>query len=125
FLRVVTQNSEWGAGQDLYVLEQNGSELEVVGEINDIAPGEHTYSVRFMEERAYVVTFVKVDPLFSIDLSDPTNPTIAGELKIPGYTDYLQAMNDDFLIGVGRATDSVSDGGTWTLFRELQLSLFD
>jgi hypothetical protein len=70
--------------------------------------------------RAFVVTFQKVDPLFTIDLSDPTNPTVAGELKIPGYSDYLQPIAEDHLLGIGRGADAQAG-----LFQELQVSIFD
>ncbi len=109
----------------LFVLEQQGQALEVVGKIEDLAPGEKIYSVRFMGDRAYVVTFVKVDPLFAIDLSDPTNPQVLGELKVSGFSDYLQPIGENYLIGIGRNADEVAPGATWTWYRELQISLFD
>ncbi len=120
YLRVVTTGSSWRSGQLLLVLEQVGRQLKVVGSVENIAPGENLHSVRFMGDRAFVVTFEKVDPLFAIDLTDPENPTIAGELKIPGYSDYLQPIDENHLLGIGRDADIT--GG---LFRELQISIFD
>ena len=70
----------------LYVLD---GELQVTGEIRDLAPGETVYSARFMGDTGYFVTFRQVDPLFSVDLSDPASPQIIGELKIPGFSEYL------------------------------------
>lgn len=118
YLRVVTESRR--LGQSLIVLEQVGNELKMVGSVNNLAPGETLHSVRFMGEQAFVVTFQKVDPLFAIDLRDPTNPTVAGELKIPGYSDYLQPLGEGFLLGIGRDADV--RGG---LFREMQLSIFN
>ncbi len=120
YLRVVTTGRSWRSGQAMVVLEQVGSHLKVVGSVENIAPGERLHSVRFMGDQAFVVTFKKVDPLFAIDLSDPENPTIAGELKIPGYSDYLQPLDENHLLGIGRDADIT--GG---LFRELQISIFD
>src|SRR5690606_27236384 len=72
------------------------------------------------EERAYVVTYRKVDPLYVVDLSDPTEPVITGELKIPGYSDYLQPIDENHMLAIGRGANE-STG----LFQELQLSVFD
>ncbi|MCA9234894.1 MAG: beta-propeller domain-containing protein, partial [Planctomycetales bacterium] len=116
-LRVVTE--QWGE-QSLFVLEQHGARLKVVGTIANLAPGERLYAVRFMGDRAFAVTFRKVDPLFAIDLSDPTNPTVAGELKIPGYSEYLQPIGENFVLAIGRG--ALEDRG---LFQELQASIFD
>lgn len=120
FLRVVTKPTSWSAGSNLFVLQQRGAQLQVVGSVEDLAPGENLHSVRFTGEQAFVVTFEKVDPLFAIDLSDPTNPTVAGELKIPGYSDYLQPIGENYLLGIGR--DAPVEGG---LFQEMQISIFD
>ncbi len=79
-------------------------ELEVVGSLEDLAPGEKIYSVRFMGKKGYVVTFKKVDPLFVIDLSDHENPSVLGKLKIPGYSDYLHPYDETHIIGIGKET---------------------
>lgn len=91
---------------NLYVLDDD---LEVVGKIEDIAPGEKIYSVRFMGDRAYMVTFKKVDPLFVIDTSSPTNPKILGKLKIPGYSDYLHPYDENHIIGFGKDAIDASE----------------
>lgn len=119
YLRVVT-TPDWGSGQSVSVLQQNGNRLEVIGSIDGIAPGERLHSVRFMGERAFVVTFRQIDPLFALDLSDPTNPLVMGELKIPGVSGYLQPVDESHLLGVGRNADPENG-----LFNELQVSLFD
>lgn len=121
-----------GTGQDrnpsepvnaVYVLAQQGSELEIVGRIEDIAPGERIYSARFMGGHGFLVTFEQIDPLFVLDLADPTQPQIVGELKIPGYSDYLHPLDDTHLIGVGRSVEQTPWGGV--VPAKLQLSLFD
>jgi uncharacterized secreted protein with C-terminal beta-propeller domain len=121
YLRVVTNSIGWGStGQSVHVLAQDGDRLEVVGSIGGIAADEVMYSVRFMGERAFFVTFRKVDPLFAVDLSDPTDPKLLGELKIPGYSDYLQPIDENHLLAVGRGADETTG---W--FQELQVSIFD
>jgi inhibitor of cysteine peptidase len=115
------QNSETNA---VYVLAENAGVLEVVGQIEDIAPGEQLYAARFMGARGFLVTFVQIDPLFVLDLADPTNPEIAGELELPGYSDYLHPFGDNLLIGVGRSSQQSPWGGG-VITDALQLSLFD
>jgi uncharacterized secreted protein with C-terminal beta-propeller domain len=107
----------------LYVLEQDGDSLEVVGAVEQIAPGERIYAVRFFDTHAFVVTFEQIDPLFVIDLADPSAPTVVGELKIPGYSDYLHPLGEDRLIGIGRTTGTAPWGGV--SLAGIQLSLFD
>jgi uncharacterized secreted protein with C-terminal beta-propeller domain len=106
YLRIATTRN-WGddARNDLYVLQQNGGDLEIVGRLEDLTPGEQIYSARFMGDRAFVVTFRVIDPLLGIDLSDPTDPQLRGELEIPGFSNYLHPVGKDFLIGIGRIAD--------------------
>jgi len=95
-------NNKDESTNNMYVLDED---LDLIGNLEGIAPGEKIYSVRFMGKRGYMVTFRHVDPLFVIDLSDPTNPEVLGKLKIPGYSDYLHPYdeNTDGLIEYGRA----------------------
>ena len=87
-------------------------------------PNEQIYASRYIGDRAYVVTFEKVDPLYVIDLSDDSNPVIAGELEIPGYSSYLHAINKDLLLGIGK--DAIADeSGNFSWFQGLKLSIFD
>ena len=104
----------------LYVLDEN---LEKIGEINDFAEGEQIYSVRFIGKIGYVVTFEEIDPLFVIDLSDPTNPQIKGELKIPGYSSYLHPYDENHIIGIGYNTKDNGHGGIAT--DTIKMSMFD
>lgn len=102
--------------------------LNRIGSLEGLAEGEQIYSVRFMEDRAYMVTFEQIDPLFVIDLQDPTSPTVLGELKIPGFSNYLHPINDDFVIGFGQNTKLVERGeGREPIVRQdgLKLSLFN
>ncbi len=68
-------------------------------------PREDIYAVRFHGERAYIVTFERIDPLYVLDLADATNPVIAGELEIPGFSTYLHPIGDDYLFSLGNETD--------------------
>ncbi len=94
-------------------------DLKETGKITDLAPDERVYSVRFMGETAYFVTFRQVDPLFSADVSDPYNPKIIGSLKIPGFSSYLFPYGDK-LLGIGRNADEQT--GRAGL---MKLSMFD
>jgi inhibitor of cysteine peptidase len=115
-LRIATNT---GSGNDLHILQQSDDHLEVVGSVEDLAHGERIYSARFDGDRAFVVTYRKVDPLFVFDLSDPTDPKVLGELKISGYSNYLHLIDENHLLGIGREANG---GG---LFQEMQVSLFD
>lgn len=109
-----------GPANNLYVLGPTATgDLEVVGHVGGIAPGEQIYAARMMGEKGYVITFRQVDPLYTLDLSDPTDPRILGELKIPGYSAYLHPLDADHLIGVGMAG---TDEGQLT---GLQVVVFD
>jgi len=127
YLRVATTNDEWtSAGgsldNNIYVLGESGTSLEVVGKIENIAPGEEIYSARFLGDRGFLVTFRRVDPLFAIDLSDPTNPEIVGELKVPGYSDHIQMLDENHLLTIGKDAE---DAGTFAWIQGVQLSIFD
>ncbi len=104
---------------NLFVLQQRGATLEIVGSVENLAPTERIKSVRFMDDVAYVVTFRVVDPLFVIDLSDATNPTVEGSLKIPGFSSYLQPVGEDYVIGIGRDANEITGR-----LGSLQVSLF-
>ena len=106
---------------NLYVLD---SGLHIVGKLEGLSPGEQFYAARFMGDRAYLVTFQRMDPLFVIGLQDPHQPKVLGQLNIPGVSDYLQPYDETHLIGFGKSSQNV----TWenaALFQGLKLSLFD
>ena len=128
YLRVASTIQRWSAETPeersvsrVYVLgEQRGRRLAVVGQTPDMAPGERIFSSRFVGNRGFVVTFRQVDPLFTLDLSDPTNPTIVGELKIPGFSTYLHVLDEDHLFAIGN--DFETDG---TTRNGVALTIFD
>jgi len=124
-LRVATTINVWlGSGRvnynNVYVLDEN---MDVVGELNDLAENESIYSTRFVGDKLYMVTFRQMDPFFVIDLSDPKQPEVLGYLKIPGYSSYLHPINDDFIIGIGKETGENEWGGVST--QGVKVSLFD
>ena len=128
FLRVATTTghvSRIGDGtavNHVYVLELQNGELTVVGAIEDIAPGERIYSARFMGDRGFLVTFKKVDPLFTLDLKDPTAPKVVGELKVPGYSNYIHPLGKNHLLTIGKDT---VDMGNFAWYQGVQISIFD
>lgn len=90
------------AANHVYVLETaDDGALQVIGHVSGIAPGEQIRAARLMGDKGYVVTFRQTDPLFTLDLSDPHNPLVAGELQMTGYSAYLHPMDDDHLLGIG------------------------
>jgi len=89
---------------DVYVLNDN---LDRVGSVLDLGKGERIYSVRFLEDKGYVVTFKQIDPFFVLDLSDPKNPELKGELKIPGYSSYLHPLEENAILGIGEENGQV------------------
>lgn len=105
---------------NLYVLNEN---LEEIGRLEDLAPDEKIYSARFIGDVGYIVTFKQIDPLFVIDLSDPTNPIVKGELKIPGYSSYLHPYDENHVIGIGYNTEENGYGGT--VNTTMKMSMFD
>ncbi len=140
FLRVATTTGQWGrwwlsaeeqSGPEnhVFVLEQlmhaagstePSTELNVVGHVGGIAVGERIWSSRFVGDRGYLVTFRNVDPLWTLDLSDPTNPQVIGELEVPGVSTYIHPLDENHLLTIGIAGDK--NGLDWG---STQLSLFD
>ncbi|UCE37296.1 MAG: beta-propeller domain-containing protein [Thermoplasmata archaeon] len=117
----VSRSGESSANNHVFVMNMN---LNVVGSVSDIAPGERIYSARFMRDRAYLVTFKKVDPFFVIDLKNPHGPRILGELKIPGYSNYLHPYDENHVIGIGKDTVE-AEQGNFAWYQGVKLSLFD
>ncbi len=121
YFRVATTVHGDPSHTSLYVLDSN---LEIVGTLNGIAPGEDLHSARFMGDKCYLVTFKKIDPLFVIDLADPTAPLILGQLKVPGYSDYLHPYDATHLIGLGKETVEAKEGD-FAWYQGVKISLFD
>ncbi len=126
FFRIATTSGQLSRGgsdtqNNVYILNDK---LDVVGKLENLAPGESIYSVRFMGDRGYLVTFKKVDPLFVFDLSDPTNPKVLGQLKIPGYSDYLHPYSENLIIGVGKEATEAEEGD-FAWYQGVKLALFD
>lgn len=94
--------------------------LKVLGQTPDLAPGERIYSARFAGNRGFVVTFRQVDPLFAIDLRDPGNPKVVGELKLPGFSNYMQFIGENTILTIGRDAD-INTGRA----QETKISVFD
>jgi uncharacterized secreted protein with C-terminal beta-propeller domain len=105
----------------VYVLDMN---LDIVGMLENLAPGETIYSARFMGDRCYLVTFRKIDPLFVIDLEDPRSPGVLGQLKITGYSDYLHPYDENHIIGIGKETVAAEEGN-FAWYQGVKISLFD
>jgi uncharacterized secreted protein with C-terminal beta-propeller domain len=106
---------------NVYVLDMN---LNVVGVLEDLAPGEQIYSTRFMGDRCYMVTFRNIDPLFVIDLSNPTSPKVLGELKVTGYSGYLHIYDENHVFGIGKETEyDAKEDFAW--YQGIKISLFD
>jgi uncharacterized secreted protein with C-terminal beta-propeller domain len=123
-LRVVVTNApewqRWGPTESaVVVLREEAGELKQVGSVGGLGKDENVYSIRFIGDTGYVVTFRQIDPLYTIDLSDPENPEVVGELKIPGYSAYLHPVGDGLLLGIGQ--DATDQGR----IRGAAVSLFD
>ena len=110
YFRIATTWQNITRVNNVYVLNMN---MSVVGKLENLAENERIYSVRFMGDKSYMVTFRQIDPFFVLDMSNPNEPKVAGELKIPGYSSYLHPYDENHIIGLGKEDNSV------------KLSLFD
>ena len=119
YFRVATTTYGKTTENNVYILNMS---LNITGSLENLAPGETIYSARFMGEKGYLVTFKKVDPLFVINLKDPYNPEVLGELKITGYSDYLHPYDENHIIGIGKET---TDAGEFAWYQGVKISLFD
>lgn len=121
-----TRDNARPSSNDLYIFNE---QFEKVGELTGLARGERIYSARFMGDKVYIVTFKETDPLFVIDASKPKSPRVLGELKIPGFSNYLHPYDENHLIGFGydtQVTVSKEPGAPPIITTEgVKLSLFD
>jgi uncharacterized secreted protein with C-terminal beta-propeller domain len=111
----------WGMGtsvNDVYVLDSN---LQITGSIQGLGLTESIYSARFIGDKGYLVTYLQTDPLYVLDLSDPQNPQLKGELKIAGYSSYLHPISETRMLGIGEENAQTNDEENW----EVKISLFD
>ncbi|WP_186668067.1 beta-propeller domain-containing protein [Sporosarcina sp. BP05] len=129
FRVVTTEGNMWDdknpSKNHLFILDEN---LNTTGSIEGLAKGERIYSARFMGDKAYMVTFRETDPLFVIDVANPTAPKVLGELKIPGFSNYLHPLDDNHLIGFGYETVAEKNpqgGEPLILTMGMKISLFD
>jgi hypothetical protein len=119
-LRVaVGPSHETGNFNSVLLLREDGTDLEEIGRVDKLGEGEEIKAVRWFDSLAIVVTFRQVDPLYAIDLADPESPALLGELKIPGFSEYLHPLSGDRLIGLGQ--DATLSG----MLRGAQAAVFD
>ncbi len=137
-LRVITSTREDDKDDrldhHLYVLQENQGSLDAIAQLPNDAqpeelgkPHEDIYAARFYNDRAYLVTFESIDPLYVLDLSEPASPIIAGQLEIPGFSTYLHPLGDNYLLGIGQ---NAPDPSLQTLMENgesntIKLGLFD
>jgi len=121
--RADTQNAPQEPDNAVFVLGESNGALDILGSVANFGTNEQIYAVRFLGDHGFVVTFRQIDPLFVLDLSDPQDPRLVGELEMPGYSEYLHPLGENHLMGVGRTTDESEWGRTSV--KGIQLSLFD
>ncbi len=131
YFRIATTSGQvWDekrpSANNLYILNEN---LQKVGQLEDLARGERIYSARFMNDRIYIVTFRETDPLFVIDGSNPEQPRVLGELKIPGFSNYLHPYDENHIIGFGHDTKVAAGKNSGNqpliLTNGVKISIFD
>ena len=107
--------------------------MTVIGSVTNLAAGEQIYATRFLGNRAFLVTYHQIDPLFAIDLTDPTQPVVVGQLTLPGYSQFLLPYDENHLIGIGKdatiATNQTGGDVPWwngaAFYQGLKVALFD
>lgn len=133
YLRVATSTSavgNWNSSTFTFQIERNATnqitiaqiddnEIKIVGQLEDLGETERIYAVRFLGDRAFMVTFRQIDPFYTIDLSIPQFPVMRGELKIPGFSNYLHPVEEDFILAIGQ---DANDNGE---LQGLQIAIFD
>ena len=108
-LRIATTDWSWNGqqgGNHLFVMRAAGRDLRTIGALKGLAKGERIYSGRMVGDKGYLVTFRQTDPLFTLDLSEPTNPRVVGELEVNGFSSYIHPIGDDLLLTIGQDADA-------------------
>ena len=123
----IWESNENTSKNNVYVFDDM---MNLKGKIEGMAPGEKIYSVRFMGDKGYVVTFKAVDPLFVIDLKNPAAPKILGALKIPGYSNYIEPYDENHIIGFGKdavegTTKDPNGINSTAYYMGMKVALFD
>ncbi|RAL20416.1 hypothetical protein DL240_16560 [Lujinxingia litoralis] len=129
-LRVATTDNRWDWNEDtgeqvdqggnhIIILKEEAGELVETGSVRNLAPTERIYASRMIGDRGYIVTFRETDPLYTLDLSDPNDPQVLGELHITGFSTYLHPLGDDYLLAIGR------DGDENGMMSGVHLQVFD
>ena len=128
YLRVATNQENFsqtgrpGLNNFLSILDIEDENLSIVGQVKDFGKNERIMSSRFVEDKAFIVTYRNIDPLFAIDLSQPTQPIIIGELKIPGFSSYIHPLDESHLLTIGRSGIDPAEG---LRMDAMELQLFD
>ncbi len=128
FRIATTEGFAWNLNEPsknhLFILDAG---MKQIGAVEDLAKGERIYSARFVGDKAYMVTFKETDPLFVIDVAAPSSPKVLGELKIPGFSNYLHPLDENHLIGFGSDTklEPVKNGEPRVVTGGMKISLFD
>jgi inhibitor of cysteine peptidase len=131
YLSVATTSGHLGgngtnqAKNHLSVLKRQGAKLELKGSVPNFGLNEDIRSVRYLNKIAYIVTFKKTDPLFAISLINPEAPKMLGQLKIPGFSTYMQPLSETVMAGVGYDALEAGSNQDFAWFQGIQLSLFD
>ncbi|SHJ92405.1 Secreted protein containing C-terminal beta-propeller domain [Anaerobranca californiensis DSM 14826] len=123
YFRIATTSHRNESLNNLYVLDEN---MKTVGKLENLAPTERIYAARFIGDKAYLITFEIIDPLFVIDLKNPKSPKVLGELKIPGFSNYLHPIDENHLLGIGRDTTVTNIWGReMAVELGIRLTIFD
>jgi uncharacterized secreted protein with C-terminal beta-propeller domain len=118
YFRILTQHWYPERSTSLYILD---SDLKLAGSLTDLWKTEDFKSSRFIGDKLFLVTFEQIDPFFAIDVADPTNPKVLGELKIPGFSSYLHPYDENHIIGLWQGTEETEWGGTRTDWLKVDL----
>jgi inhibitor of cysteine peptidase len=122
YFRIATTSNNWQANSssNVFILQQQGGDLVTVSSLTGLSPTERIQGARFVGDHVYLSTFLRVDPLLDVNLSDPQKPVVTGELEVPGFSSYLQQWGDHYLVSIGQDADPQTG-----MVTGLQLSLFD